>query len=134
MRWSDRAQPLAQDNLNYYRSLIALRRSEQGQAFRVREKPPASYYQWITPDHPRTMGYVVNAPRIHAGNGFVVLLNASDAAMDFQFPLPEGRWRVIGDHQRVDLAGLPGRDVVAGGKPVTVRVREMSSLILMDGF
>ena len=134
VRWSDRAQPLAQDNLNYYRSLIALRRSEQGQAFRVREKPPASYYQWITPDHPRTMGYVVNAPRIHAGNGFVVLLNASDAAMDFQFPLPEGRWRVIGDHQRVDLAGLPGRDVVAGGKPVTVRVREMSSLILMDGF
>ncbi len=134
VRWNDRDQPLAQENMAYYRSLIALRKSEPGRAFRVREKPPAGYYQWIMPENPRALGYVVNAPRLHAGQGFVVLLNASDNTVDFPFQLPEGRWRVIGDHNTVNLAGLPGRDVVSGNRTVTVRVREMSSLILMDGF
>lgn len=134
VRWTDREQPLAKDNMNYYRSLISLRRSEEGRAFRVREKAPEGYYQWIMPENNRAIGYVVNAPRIHQGNGFVVLLNASDSAVEFPFHLPAGRWKVIGDHNAVNLAGLPGRDVVEGGKQVTVRVREMSSLLLMDGF
>ena len=61
-------------------------------------------------------------------------MNAADNAVEFAFQLPEGRWRVIGDHVRVDVAGLPGRDVVNGGQAVKVRVKEMSSLLLMDGF
>lgn len=134
VRWTDRERPLAKENSDYYRDLIALRKSEPGRAFRVREKAPTGYYQWITPENTRAMGYIVNAPRIHAGNGFVVLLNAADEAVEFPFTLPEGRWRVIGDHGKVDLAGLPGRDVVNGGQQVKVRVKEMSSLILMDGF
>ncbi len=134
VRWTDREQPLAKENSDYYRDLIALRKSEPGRAFRVREKAPAGYYQWIQPAQSRALGYLVNAPRIHAGNGFAVLLNAADEAVDFTFQLPEGRWRIIGDHKRVDLAGLPGRDVVEGNRQVTVRVREMSSLILMNGF
>lgn len=134
VRWTDRQQPLAKENSSYYRDLIALRRSDQGRAFRVREKAPDSYYQWITPENPRALGYMVNAPRIHAGNGFVTLLNAADETVEFSLTLPEGRWRVIGDHVRVDVAGLPGREVVNGGQAVKVRVKEMSSLILMDGF
>lgn len=134
VRWTDRDQPLAKENSEYYQALITLRKSEAGRAFRVREKAPDGYYQWIMPENNRAIGYVVNAPRIHAGNGFVVLLNAADEALEFPFYLPEGRWRVIGDHQKVDLAGLPGRDAVTGGQQVKVRVKEMSSLILMDGF
>jgi pullulanase/glycogen debranching enzyme len=134
LRWTDRDQSLARENSSYYRDLIALRKSDQGRAFRVREKAPAGYYQWITPENTRALGYIVNAPRIHDGHGFVALLNAADQAVEFSFTLPEGRWRVIGDHVKVDLAGLPGREVVNGGQTVKVRVKEMSSLLLMDGF
>jgi pullulanase/glycogen debranching enzyme len=134
IRWTDREKPMAAEALQYYKDLAALRQSEAGRAFRVKQRAPENYYQWITPENPRAMGYVVNAPRIHAGNGFAVLLNGSDNAVDFAFQLPEGRWRVIGDGTRILPAGLPSRDVVSGGRSVTVRVKELSSLILMDGF
>ena len=134
IRWTDRDQPLAAEALRYYQDLTALRQSDEGRAFRVKQRAPEGYYQWIMPENARCIGYLVNSPRIHAGNGFAVLLNGSDQAQEFRFNLPEGRWRVIGDGTRIDRAGLPGRETVNGGQPVVLRVKEMSTLIVMDGF
>ena len=133
IRWTDRESPLGAEALRYYQELTALRQSDEGRAFRVKQRPPDGYYQWIMPQNARCMGYIVNGTRIHAGSGFVVLLNGSDQAQEFSLTLPEGRWRIIGDGTRIDRAGLPNRPTAPGG-PVTLRVKEMSSLILMDGF
>lgn len=134
IRWTDREHPLAAEALRYYKGLAALRQSDEGRSFRIKQHPPEGYYQWITPDNPRCIGYIVNAPRIHAGNGFIILLNGSDQAQEFKFNLPSGRWKIIGDGSSIELAGLSGHDAATGGKPVGMRVKEMSSLILMDGF
>ncbi len=133
LRWTDRETPLGAEALRYYQDLVALRQSDEGRAFRVKQRPPEGYYQWIMPQNGRCMGYIVNARRIHAGRSFVVLLNGSDQAQEFSLTLPEGRWRIIGDGTRIDRAGRPDRPTAPGG-PVTLRVKEMSSLILMDGF
>ncbi len=134
IRWDDREAPLAATALHYYKALIAFRKSEQGRAFRVTQTPPPGYFTWINPDEPRALGYIVNAPRRHPGNGFVVLLNSSDRTVDFTFTLPPGKWRVIGDHQDINLDGLPGFPPIAGGQPVSLKVNGIKSMILMDGF
>lgn len=134
IRWTDRERPLAAQALAYYRGLMRLRQSPQGAAFRVAAKPPASYYQWVMPLDEQAMGYVVNTPRIHEGNGFVVLLNANGSTTPFSFPLPAGRWRQIGDGVNLDPAGLPDAPVVEGGRPFNVQVPGLRSYIFMDGF
>lgn len=134
LRWTDRERPLAAEALAYYKALIALRQSPQGAAFRVKQRAPDGYYQWINPDNRRALGYIVNAPRIHAGHGFVVMANASDDVVPYAFNLPEGRWRVISDGTKVDLNGLPNFEVLTGPRATTIKVPGMRSLILMDGF
>ena len=134
IRWTDRDRPLAAQALAYYRGLIRLRQSPQGAAFRVAARPPASYYQWVMPPDEQALGYIVNAPRIHEGNGFIVLLNANGATTPFSFNLPPGRWRLIGDGVNLDPAGLPDTPVVEGGQPFNVQVPGLRSYIFMDGF
>ena len=134
IRWTDRERPLAAQALAYYRGLMRLRQSPQGAAFRVAAKPPSTYYQWVLPSDEQALGYVVNAPRIHEGNGFVVLLNANGSTTPFSLPLPAGRWRQIGDGVNLDPAGLPDTPVVEGGQPFNVQVPGLRSYIFMDGF
>lgn len=134
LRWSDRERPLAAETMSYYRDLMTLRQSEEGAAFRVRQRAPDSYYQWINPATGRAVGYIVNAPRVHKGNGFVVLANGSDELTPFTFTLPAGQWRVIGDGSHINRAGLPNFETLAGPRPTTIKVPPMRSLILMDGF
>ncbi|MFH0954021.1 MAG: alpha-amylase family glycosyl hydrolase [Verrucomicrobiota bacterium] len=134
IRWTDRERPKAAEALAYYKGLIQLRRSPQGAAFRVAKRPPASYYQWILPPDAQTLAYIVNAPRIHDGSGFVVLLNASGTTFTFTVPLPAGRWRLIGDGERIDPAGLPDTPVAEGPQQMTIQVPGLRAFILMDGF
>lgn len=134
IRWTDRDRPLAKEAMAYYRDLIAMRQSEQGRAFRVNKTPPAGYYTWIEPENKRALGYIVNSPRIHPGNAFVVLKNGSDDPVEFTFTLPEGRWRLIGDGDRVNLAGLPGFEPLQAPRETTIKCPPMRCLILMDGF
>lgn len=134
IRWDDRDRPLAAEAMRYYRGLIAMRQSEAGRAFRVAQTPPPGYYTWIDPAEPRALGYIVNARGQHPGRGFVVLLNSSDHVVTFDVPLPPGRWRVIGDHDTVNLNGLPGFPPIDGGQTVALKVGGVKSLILMNGF
>jgi pullulanase/glycogen debranching enzyme len=134
LRWTDRDRPVAAEALAYYRALMHLRQSPAGQAFRVNGTPPDGYYRWIETRSDQALGYIVNAPRIHPGNGFIVLLNAHHAAVDFRVALPNGRWRLIGNGRQLDPAGLPDSQVLSGPANSTISVPAMSSVILMDGF
>ena len=134
LRWTDRDRPLAAEAMGWYRGLIHLRQSDAGRAFRVADKPPSDYYRWIDTRSDQALGYIVNAPRVRPGNGFIVLLNASPDAVTFPVPIPRGNWRLIGNGRNLDPEGLPGSSVVDGPVNTNIRVPSMSSVILMDGF
>ena len=98
IRWTDRDRPIAKETLAYYAGLIQLRMSDAGEALRVAQRPPSSYYKWITPKSPTLFGYIVNVPELHNGRGFAVLYNTSPAAQ--LIPLELGgktAWRMIGN-------------------------------------
>lgn len=135
IQWTDREKPLNAMALAYYKDLIALRGSDAGRAFRVNATPPEGYLRWIDPPHDnRLLGMIVNAPRIHPGNGFVILYNPTEQPQPFEFELPAGAWRIIGDGEQIDLAGLPTYDILVGPRKLTIRVPDTRALILMDGF
>lgn len=136
LNWNDRDRPRAREAMAYYKDLTALRNSDPGRAFRVAERPQMDYYQWIMPpQEERALGYIVNAPRQRAGNGFVVLLNAADRETSFDVPFPAGTWRLIGDGDRVALEGLEEHaTTVPGGNTVPVPVPALTAYIFMDGF
>jgi pullulanase/glycogen debranching enzyme len=143
VRWTDRERPLARQALDYYTGLIQLRMSREGSSFRVAQRPPHSYYRWIMPDNPRLMGYIVNVPKLHAGNGFAVLLNADDRDRRFEIELRgDTNWKMIGNGKEIDRQGLAPRGWPAGKLPPTwpagwkgeIEVPKLESVILMNGF
>lgn len=134
LNWTDRERPIAARTMAYYRSLIRLRSSEEGRAFRVRSTPPPGYLQWIDPPDGRQLGFIINAPRIHPGNSFVVLMNSHLQSGEFTFNLPAGNWKIIGDGDRIYMDGIAGYDVMTGPRSMAITVPEVRALILMDGF
>lgn len=134
LNWADRDRPLARQALDYYRDLIHLRLSPQGEAFRLATRPPADYYTWIDPSSPQALGYIVNASRWHAGASFIILLNAGDAPTDFTVPFPKGLWRMIGNGDAIEINGLPGTESWEDVSIETLTVPPRSSMILMRDF
>lgn len=106
---------------DYWRGLLALRRSEHGSVFRVAEVPEG-HYRWITPSEPTLLGYVV-------GERVLVLANSGAREGLFRFGLPEGVWRQVGDRERVDLKGVEGKYARLRGGPQEVRVPPGAFLI-----
>ena len=93
---------------DYWRGLIALRLSEYGEVFRV-ARIPEGHYRWITPEHPNLLGYV-------GGGRVLVLANSGGEEGVFRFELPEGRWRQVGDGERVDhVNGVAGEHALLDG-------------------
>ncbi|OGV43739.1 MAG: hypothetical protein A2X46_08585 [Lentisphaerae bacterium GWF2_57_35] len=134
IRWTDRERPLANEALAYYKALIRLRQSPEGAAFRVAQKPPAHYYRWIAPPNDQVLGYVVNAPRIHTGNGFIVLLNAGADPTSLNVSFPPGQWRQIGDGVQLNPQGLPESKTIQGPCMQAIQLPGIRALIFMDGF
>ena len=134
LRWTDRERPLAWQALNYYQGLIRLRESTNGAAFRVAQRPPDNYYQWISPPDEQALGYIVNSPHIHDGAGFVVLLNANGSPMSFTVPFPAGRWRQIGDGEKIAPEGLPNSHGIQGPQTMNVTAPGLRAVIFTDGF
>lgn len=143
IRWTDRERPLAAQALDYYTGLIQLRMSDAGAAFRVAQRPPQNYYRWLMPDNPKLLGYIVNVPQLHAGNGFAVLLNADDRERRFELELKGGsNWKMIGNGREIDPLGLAPRSWPAGKPPPVwpagwqgeIAVPPLESVILMNGF
>jgi len=106
---------------NYWRGLLALRRSEYGRVFRVTEVPDG-HYRWITPSDPMLLGYVI-------GGRVLVLANSGPRDGVFQFELPAGDWRQVGARERVDLNGVDATYARLGGGTQEVRVPAGSFLI-----
>ena len=134
VRWGDRDRPLASQALDYYKGLIHLRQSPDGAAFRVTSRPPQDYYKWITPPDPQALGYIVNVPKIHEGAGFMVLLNANGTETSFDIEFPAGRWKMIGDGERLNPDGLPDAQLIEGPQSATIRVPGIRAFIFKDGF
>ena len=143
IRWTDRERPLAAEAEGYYAGLMHLRMSDEGSAFRVASRPPPSYYQWLLPANKRLLGYVVNVPELHAGRGFIVLLNSDTKAQSFSLALPgPSGWKLIGNGTKVDVRGVPAVDAAASSPPpkwaagasAQLVVPAKGSLILMNGF
>ncbi len=99
---------------DYWRGLLALRRSEYGRVFRVAEVPEG-HYRWITPSEPTLLGYVV-------GGRVLVLANSGQREGLFRFDLPDGDWRQVADRERVDLNGVAGPSARLSGGRQEVRV------------
>ena len=114
LRWTDRKRPVAAATQAYYRGLAQLRRGDTGAAFRLRDAPPANYYQWVLPATRGAIGYVVNARREHAGGMFAVLLNSTRRTLRFDVRFPQGKWRLVGDGTRIDMGGLEDSGIKQG--------------------
>ena len=134
IRWTDRDRPIAAETMGYYKGLIELRSSEAGRAFRVKSTPPSEYVKWIEPPNEKHLGFIINSPRIHPGNSFAVLMNSDDRPATFQVDLPAGKWRVIGDGNKINMAGLDNYETITGPRSLTIRVPDVRALIMMDGF
>ncbi|MDT8322515.1 MAG: alpha-amylase family glycosyl hydrolase [Bacteroidota bacterium] len=73
----------------YWKGLIRLRRSDAGKVLRVGHAPPDDYIQWILPDDPMLMGYVVD------GRIAVLVNTGTQAAVFENVILPDGRWELV---------------------------------------
>ena len=111
LRWGDRDRPIASETMAYYKGLIKLRQSWPGASFRQKDTVPYAYYDWIEPEDPRALGYLVNGEAQADGLAFLVLINASDAAVRFPVRFPPGPWRLIGDGKRILPGGIKELDM-----------------------
>jgi hypothetical protein len=98
----------------YWRGLIALRKSEIGSVFRIGEKPSKNYYKWIEPDNPKLLGYIVR-------DKFFVLINTDTVRGVFNnITLPDSStWRLIGNIREIRFNQGIDSDkdsVLAGGQ------------------
>ena len=142
--WASIAKSPRAETHAYYAGLAKLRMSPEGAAFRVERRPPEGYYRWILPEESeRMLGYFVNVPAIHAGRGFLVLLNSDETARTFTVELPgDTRWRQIADGTTVNPRGLRPRNAPptagpathAAGETLSVTIPPVSSAIFMNGF
>jgi pullulanase len=99
--------------LDFWKGMIALRNSDIGEVFRRPGVPPEGYYDFITPDDESMLGYMVD-------DKVLVLVNTSDGGRTFRDVLiPDGRWRMVSNGQRVNLEGMRG-DLRGGTVTVTV--------------
>ena len=110
---------------DYWRGLVALRRSAYGEVFRVAEVPEG-HYRWITPEEETLLGYVV-------GERVLVLANSGTHEGVFRFNLRAGVWRQVVGRDRVDLDGIDGEYAQLGGGKHEVRVPAGSFLVWVWG-
>jgi pullulanase/glycogen debranching enzyme len=108
----------------FWKGLNEFRRSEYGSVFRIAEHPDEGYYDWILPSKRSALGYIVDKK-------VLVLLNAGSEPQEFEFELPEGEWKIIGNTREVDINGVKDLKSVSalnGGKqtikmePVSLRI------------
>jgi pullulanase len=99
----------------WWRGLIRFRMSEAGAVFRVPSVQPG-HVRFFTPANEGLLGYVV-------GSKVLVIANAgAEPGAVEGVTLPEGRWRLIADGERIDhLRGLRGADqLLTGGAALTI--------------
>lgn len=85
----------------FWQGLNRLRFSEYGEVFRLQGEKVANHYQWMLPEDPHVLGYVV-------GERVMVWVNVDDVAHALTgMNVPEGNWRLVANNRGVDLAKGP---------------------------
>ena len=101
--------------VEFWKGLIAFRKSELGKIFRSEVAIPNDYYQWIEPENQFMLGYIVD-------NQALVLLNTEEKENTFEsVNFPEGKWKLIGspmgfDHQKGVADSDQAMRIIEGGK------------------
>lgn len=75
----------------FWKGLNEFRLSNYGQVFRQAEAVPQGYYKWISPEEEHLLGYIVD-------ESVLVLMNVGERAGAFEFELPAGKWKLIGNN------------------------------------
>lgn len=107
---------------DYWKGLIALRRSEYGRVLRFGYRVPDDYIRWIEPDNPLLLGYVI-------GERFAVAVNTGDTGQQISvFELPDGEWHLVvaGDRAGTEtLTDLPMSLLRGGMHTVALDAHEL---------
>lgn len=89
--------------LEYWKGLIAFRKSDFGSFFRTPVHQDGAKYRWICPEDEKALGYILDEK-------IFVLINTAE--YDFTFyvnELPAGKWKLIGNNEAFDhLNGVEG--------------------------
>ena len=86
----------------YWKGLIALRRSSYGRVLRKSETIPPGYIRWIEPDNPLLLGYVI-------GESIAVFVNTSDQVQTVAgLTLSEGEWTLVAAGDRAGMVPIAG--------------------------
>ena len=81
----------------FWKGLNAFRLSPYGKVFRVSERMPENYYQWILPEDKSMLGYIVD-------NKVLVLINAGNTNNTFEkVSIPNGHWKLIGTNSLIKV-------------------------------
>jgi pullulanase/glycogen debranching enzyme len=102
-RWEQVGQEPTEENTNDYKKMLEFwkglnefRLSEIGKVFRVSERMPETYYQWILPADESMLGYVV-------ADQVLVLINAGNTSNSFEgIQIPLGQWKLIGNNEEIN--------------------------------
>ncbi|NNE70920.1 MAG: pullulanase [Rhodothermales bacterium] len=118
--WERLDEPAIRDMRDHWRGLIALRLGDAGQVFRIAD-PAGDHIQWVTPEDPALLGYVLGGQVAVAVN-----VGAEDGTVSMR--LPEGSWTLVSNGISVDhVNGVSGAYPMleGGGQDVTVPARTM---------
>ncbi len=102
-----------QSMIDYWKGLIALRKSSYGAVFRRGTEAPDGYYDWLPTTNEHLLGYIVDET-------VLVLINTDESPATFSVgELPAGMWTQVADSEIVNhVAGVPNVSPVnsSGGK------------------
>jgi len=89
----------------FWKGMNHFRKSAYGAVFRQSNRVSENYYQWLTPEEPHLLGYLVDEK-------ILVLLNAGTEAATFEtVDLPKGNWTLIANNQAVNIdQGVKSKD------------------------
>jgi len=111
-----------QNMKEYWKGLIALRRSDYGKVFRLADVPQEGYITWVTPANPMQLGYIV-------GGRVAVLVNTDDEGCTFHdVPFPDGDWELVAAGDRAGLALLedhPQARLRGGRHTISMKERDI---------
>lgn len=106
LNWMERRNPAAQSVMRYYRDVITLRRSREGESFRPGGAVTPEMVRWIPLEQPGTLGYFIDGVSHGVGTDWCILLNTADRPVFIDVPFPPGDWILVADGTRVDTEGL----------------------------
>ena len=95
----------------FWKGLNKFRLSKYGEVFRLEGKTPKNHYNFFLTEDKSLLGYVI-------ANKIMVLINVGiDSKTIKDINVPEGRWKMIGNNEKVDHKNFKkGRqELIKGG-------------------